>query len=288
VEFYIKRYILNVNKNVKNIKIMHISDLHFHKRKDIKLLKAIANQLKEVNVDMICFTGDLLEKGTVIEDLVLKEVLLEWLTFLGTICPTYIIRGNHDLLDNTKNNTWLYYHTDDFFQQLQYIPNVFFLNNKSVRQENILISGIDLGDDAFEFYVGNFESKEKFMEIVEPKIKDLAKDIDSNLLHLLLIHSPRNLDKEVVKDYDIVLSGHMHNGALPNFLDKILPGNMGILAPGKGYFPKEARGVIQYGKSINYIAPPLVILSKYYDKKLIKTLYRPGISYINVNPPSNF
>ncbi len=282
MDFYIKNYTLNSTKNLQNVTIMHISDLHFNKIKDVKLLYEIANKVADTKPNMICFTGDLLEKGTVVQDIELKEILVEWLSYLGSICPIYIIRGNHDLLDNSINR-WHYYDTDDFFYRLENIKNVYWLNNKSIKQENIMISGIDLGNLTEEYYTKSTESKEKFVKLVEPRIRDLATIQDDDLFNLLMIHSPRNLNEEVIRAYDVILSGHMHNGALPNFLDKIIPGNMGLLAPGKGYFPKEARGVIQYGKSMNYIAPPLVIVSKYYDKRLIKTLYKPGISYININ-----
>ncbi len=74
----------------------------------------------------------------------------------------------------------------------------------------------------------------------------------------------------------------MHDGTLPNFLDKLVPGNYGLVAPIGGFFPNNARGVVNYNEnSTNFIASPLVISSELYQNALIRKLYKPGISYIN-------
>ena len=70
-----------------------------------------------------------------------------------------------------------------------------------------------------------------------------------NKLNVLLMHSPiligeKTIKKELSK-YDIVLSGHMHNGVVPPILDELFDNNIGIIAPNKKVFPKYARGIIK-------------------------------------------
>jgi len=65
----------------------------------------------------------------------------------------------------------------------------------------------------------------------------------------MLIHSPIKLiDNNVLEklhDYDLLLSGHTHNGMVPNILEKIIPDNYGIIAPNKKLFPRLARGKME-------------------------------------------
>ena len=61
---------------------------------------------------------------------------------------------------------------------------------------------------------------------------------------ILLMHSPYLADdkviKEELKEYDLVLAGHMHNGLVPSFLDD--EKNDGIVSPYKEMFCENARG----------------------------------------------
>ena len=65
----------------------------------------------------------------------------------------------------------------------------------------------------------------------------------------MLIHSPiRITNQEVLKklkDYDLLLSGHTHNGMVPDIMSKLFKTNQGIIAPNKKLFPSIARGKIE-------------------------------------------
>ena len=50
---------------------------------------------------------------------------------------------------------------------------------------------------------------------------------------------------EKSKEYDLVLSGHMHNGLILRILDKIIKNNYGLISPDKRFFAKNTRGKIK-------------------------------------------
>ena len=49
--------------------------------------------------------------------------------------------------------------------------------------------------------------------------------------------------REKLSSYDLILSGHMHNGCIPPIIDELVKNNRGIIAPNKKIFPKNARGI---------------------------------------------
>ena len=79
---------------------------------------------------------------------------------------------------------------------------------------------------------------------VDPNFEDIPVDIPK----IALIHSPIRLTDDNVfehlKAYDVILTGHTHNGMIPDSISNILPGNWGIVSPNKKLFPKIARGKI--------------------------------------------
>ena len=64
-----------------------------------------------------------------------------------------------------------------------------------------------------------------------------------------MIHSPYQLTNPVIskyfKDYDILISGHMHEGMVPPILDDVIHSNYGLIAPSKFLFPKNVRGTVR-------------------------------------------
>ena len=56
------------------------------------------------------------------------------------------------------------------------------------------------------------------------------------------------IDKDILnllKEYDLLLSGHTHNGMVPKILSKFFKKNQGIVAPNKRLFPEIARGKLE-------------------------------------------
>ena len=111
----------------------------------------------------------------------------------------------------------------------------------------------------------------------------------NNNYNIILSHTPiifenADLVKEV-KNVDLVLSGHMHNGVIPIVLDKIFKGSKGIISPTKNWFPNYARGRIVLNKNTNLIiSKGITTFQKTapFICRIFNFLYPSNIEYINV------
>lgn len=150
MKFYVKKHHFDY-ANYPDLRIAHISDLHFNSKIERDLLFAIVKEISENNPQMICFIGDLIDQGILTNDKYVTKAITLWLGLLGNIAPVYIIRGNHDSLTKTSNG-WQYYNTDSFFENLQNIPSVTVLRNRAIKQDSISIIGIDTEEQTELFY----------------------------------------------------------------------------------------------------------------------------------------
>lgn len=280
--FYIKEHTIYADRCKKDIHIVHISDLHACTLIDDLFLKSIAQKISYLNPDYICFTGDLLDDGMLSEDISTCMKLKEWLQFLAMIAPVILIRGNHDSL-SFQNRIIEYYNSDTFFNSLNDIANVHVLvNNKLSLNNHITFVGVDACCNTKNYYEGK-ERKNDFSSYITPIIDTIKTSLDDDALNVLMFHSPIHLYDNKHEEYTLLLSGHMHDGIVPNIVDKFVPTNRGILSPNKILFPKYARGIKTLGKdTTGVIASPLVMSTKYLKKPFVRRLYRPSIECITL------
>ena len=117
---------------------------------------------------------------------------------------------------------------------------------------------------------------------------NLVTNLPKKKYKVALIHSPILLsEKKVVeksKEYDLVLSGHMHNGLIPRILDKIIKNNYGLISPDKRLFAKNTRGKIKTKYYTIIITGGITKLSPSSTKILYKLngLYQISINKITV------
>ena len=98
-----KKYNITNKKNI-NIKIAHISDIHFAHNYKIKRLEKIKNKLKEIKPHYICITGDLIDIYDVTNDSNFIE-LKNWLKEISKISKLIISIGNHEYIKMTQNGS---------------------------------------------------------------------------------------------------------------------------------------------------------------------------------------
>jgi len=237
------------SKTTKDITLIHIGDIHFNKKTKEKKLNKIKEEIIKNNPDYVVITGDTIDEPSVIKDKTHIKKLLVFLTDISNNYKVIISLGNHDTfkLDDFK-----------FFKNLNDLKNIYVLNNESYVDENIYISGFTLPGNYY-YNITKKESKDILIEHLK-KNKKLTNNLPVFLPKVSLIHSPMKLpDKEVLtilKEYDLLLSGHTHNGMVPKILSKFLKKNQGIVAPNKNLFPEVARGKIEqnmFNKKITLI-----------------------------------
>ena len=216
---------------------VHIADIHFNKKTNLKKFDKIKEEIYKNNPDYIVITGDTIDNTEIIKDKVRIKKLLLFLTDLANFTKVIISLGNHDVYLNEDLK---------FFKNLNELKNIYVLNNDIYIDESIFISGLTL-PNKYYYNITKEESKEILIEHLK-KHKKLTTNLPNNLPKVSLIHSPIKLTDKVVlsylKDYDLLLSGHTHSGMVPNFLDKFLKPNQGIIAPNKKLFPDIARGKV--------------------------------------------
>lgn len=228
-------------------RILAFSDLHFSKYFGVERLGRVLNIFGEViereKIEYICFLGDLVDSLAVLDDDDLRQKLCEFLKKLGESLPVIIVLGNHDysryegkkaLLDEIGAET--------LRKRLRKIPGVYVLGEEEEIFDDgrVRMMGVDLPEECYHF--ANFRSEQSAEAAFREKmIESLPKlEADGVRERYLLLHSSRFLREINVPKDVIVLSGHMHDGATPPFLDKVLKfSGRGLIGP--GYIKKNGK-----------------------------------------------
>ncbi len=234
------------NKNAKgNTKIVTISDLHCSHLVTPNTLFTIFSKILTLRPDYITIAGDLLDSIDVLQDRSLRRAIIDFIKALSTISPVIISLGNHDF-STKQNGKWMYGWDSSFWEEVEAIENVTLVDNKSYQDSRIFIGGYTQN---FDFY---FEDKREHLPSM---IEDLKKQKEEllkptvELPRICMIHSPYRLTEPAIskffQNYDIILSGHMHEGMVPPILDDFIKNERGLIAPSKFLFPKNARGTVR-------------------------------------------
>lgn len=228
----ITRTKINTSKKT-NKKLIHISDIHFYKNYPMKKLSNIVNLIKDEKPDFVCITGDILDKPDIPK---LEEIskYIEFYKTISSLAKIIVILGNHDLSSNPIKEY------NRFLDTLKDIKNLYLLRNEKQ----------DFDDITFLSY----ESEKHYYRKEEQKLNQIEEDLIKKLpkpslgqYNVVLTHSPITIiklkDRLYLKDYDLFLCGHTHDGLLPLFLSKNTNIHYGIISPTKTMFPREVRGI---------------------------------------------
>lgn len=272
----IKETKLTMHGNVDNLKLLVFSDIHYSGDADIKKLESLYEKIKEYEMDYICIPGDIVDSPDIKCD-----YLIKWLSKLGRICPVILSLGNHDI--RIKKRKYKNFYDNIFWEKVSEIDNVFLLNNNCKSYKDVYFYGFN---QSFNYYYEYMNENNNLMkkEIEEYGVVDRLP----NKFRVLLMHSPICLaDKEIkekLNNYDLILSGHMHNGVVPPILDEIFDNNIGIVAPNKRLFPKIARGIIT-NDNVVVISSGITKISKSAGNllKWLNIFFPMGINYIEIS-----
>lgn len=282
-----KRYQETSKKLIKNKKIFLISDLHIGIGFNIKKLDKIKKEIEKEIPNYICIPGDIIDNTNIIKDK--EDIVINFLKDISTNTKVIISLGNHDicrLIRDKKGKRWEYDKRDDFFNKIRNIKNVYLLENEIYTDKDICFIGLSL---SYEYYKTTGES----INILEKELNALNVKIDKNKYNVLLCHSPHRLTNEriiktkIMKDIDLILSGHMHNGMVHPIMELIWKGNKGIITPTKELFPKAkvTRGRINLNDKNLIISGGITKLSNSsaYIISPLNCLYPMNIEIININ-----
>lgn len=234
------------------INIKQVGDIHFNDAFSKEKIYELEKKIFSTKTDYIIFTGDIIDSCDVIKDKKLRKVLVNWFKELSEKTHIIIELGNHDISKSYDNRkSWTSEYEESFWEEISKIKNITFLPNDSFYKDSkIYVTGINPS----LYYYENKKLNESKKEIIYTLKNDnkYFSHLDSNKLNIFVSHSPIHMsDKEIltyISEFDLILSGHMHNGLILPFMEKIFPKNRGIISPLKRVFPDNARGI----KNIKY------------------------------------
>ena len=273
----IVKNILSSKKLKKDITFIHIGDIHYNETTSTKKLEYIKYAIEDAHPDYIFITGDLLDRPKITKNKEKIKLLVSWLNSLGNIAKVFISLGNHDIILEEDYK---------FFNKLNDINNIYVLNNQSYEDENVFISGFTLPTNYY-YNIEKHEDENALLETLQNNF-NLVTNLPKKKYKVALIHSPILLSEkkviEKLKEYDLILSGHMHNGLIPRILDKIIKNNYGLISPDKRFFAKNTRGKIKTKYYTIIITGGITKLSQKKKKILSKLngLYPISINKITV------
>lgn len=244
-------------KNAKyKINIVQISDLHYSNLIKEKDLKNLIIKIQELKPDYITITGDTIDNTESINNKEKIEIILNFLKSLSSISKVILSLGNHDFYKKQGKKT-IFSYPHEFWNQVKKIPNLYLLNNEIYQDEKIEIFG-------YTQPKSYYWSKQK----EEKNIKTMIKDLDNKKEYLKettlpkigLIHSPscitNNKIIERLQNFDLLMSGHMHNGCILPIIDELWKSDRGLISASKKILPHNCRGRLMKqfnNKTINII-----------------------------------
>lgn len=269
-----KKYKIKNNENI-NIKIAHISDIHYSKDYKNKRLEKVKEKLYKIKPNYICITGDLIDTYDITKE---KEFnyFLNWLIKLTNISKVIISIGNHEYIKECENG----YTTQEDIKWLKNIENdkLIVLDNE-IHSENT-ITFVGFNPDC-NYY---FKNKEKNVTNSNISLTKLISKSKSKY-NILLLHTPmlilKNENYKKIKEFskiDLILCGHTHGGMIPSFI----PGNFGIISPCREMFPKNVRGIIKLENNKVIISSGITKLSRKSKLTQFNDIYGANINEINI------
>ncbi len=282
----------------KEKKVAFLSDIHYVTGFDQNILKQIIYHLKQNKPNFICIGGDIVDNAKEFDDLNNQKILLQLFQQFGNIATTLIIFGNHDFI-NYENKKRSFHWNKEWIQKINQLQNVHLLHNSNYETKYINFIGYTQSLNYYHSVLkrGKYDDNEQIL--IQELNQFLPKWICFDKCNILLCHSPIKIlqdntisNVDLLKEIRLILTGHMHNGLVPNCLEKIFPNNYGFLYPNKQLLPKVARGIIEKkikDSTISLIVSGGITKIQNCAPKIIQPinqLYPASIEYIKIKRPT--
>ena len=198
---FVKEYKITDSKitdNFHGLKIVHISDIHYGRTVKNRELKNMVKKVNELRPDVVVLTGDLIDKDTKLTEKMSNNIS----SILSKIDPSiekYAITGNHDVKFDNFN---IIIENASFVNLNNTYDNIYKNGNS-----NILISGV-----SSNYYKNDRDINNKMKSTFDYLNSFNEEDSKKTIYNILLIHEPDFIDEIDKSKFDLILSGHSHNG----------------------------------------------------------------------------
>lgn len=248
----------NLPSNFDNYKILEIADLHsmeFGKNN-----KNLISEINKLSPDIILVTGDMfsaseLKKSDGTYDRNYNEESLPGFQLLKNLSQKYTViysTGNHeegiDAIYNGNNWDLRNRNIDNAYNRyINKLTNfgVKFVNNNKTK---IIKNGQSINIYGIYYSFLDEYANNNFLKYSSSS--DFLNNIDNSQFNVLLCHNPNGAEILKDKNFDLILSGHVHGGIIRLF-DK------GILDPARKLFPKYNKGLYQINNTKLFVSAGL-------------------------------
>ena len=174
-----------IPKSFDGIKIVHFSDIHYGTIVDINYLKKIVKLINKQKPDIVIFTGDFLDERIKLNKKDIEKIK-ETLSEINSKLGNYAVNGNHDIQDY-----------EDF---------------KNIMDGNFYI--LDNNEKLIYFNSNIPISITGFSDSRKTKVDYNILDNNTEYFKIILVHEPDDFIKIEKYNFNILLSGHSHNGQI--------------------------------------------------------------------------
>lgn len=194
-----KYYDIKINKNINDLKIALISDIHLGYNTNISYIEKMVEKIDRENPDIIIIAGDIFDNDY--NSIKNPELYIKAFNKLRSTYGTYAAFGNHDTEEKilggfTFEGERSYSNFENFLEK----SNIKLLSDESILINDFYLIGRKDGHKPFDYHRMNIES--------------LIKDLDQSKPLIVIDHEPNGLLEMRDNNIDLVLSGHTHNGQL--------------------------------------------------------------------------
>ncbi|MBE6138112.1 MAG: hypothetical protein E7173_00010 [Firmicutes bacterium] len=185
-----------ITDNFHGFKIVHISDIHYGRTVNNKALLKIINEVNLLKPDIVVFTGDLIDKDTILTNTIINE-LKDNLSNIKVTVGKYAITGE----DDANFNEWEIIMKDSGFQVLKDNYTLIYKEGYSP----ILLAGLSSNTNNPETLIERYQPIEQYLN---------SDEYLNNIYKILLIHEPDFIDNINYSYFNLILGGHSHNGQI--------------------------------------------------------------------------
>jgi predicted MPP superfamily phosphohydrolase len=206
-------------KELNNLKIAQISDLHIGPTIRKKYVEQVVRKTNALNPDFIFITGDLIDAT--------PSTITDFLAPLGNLksrLGIFYVPGNHEY----------YWGVEDLIQRIKILGFIPLINENrvvTIGNKKILIAGVT--DPAAS----------QILKIHHPDLIKASKTNEKPDLKILLAHRPDECLEAEPLGYNLQFSGHTHAGQFFPF---------SLLIP---FFHKYYKGLNRHGRMWVYVNP---------------------------------
>ena len=215
----------------KPVTIFAFSDLHITDKMEPEVLTSLYRRAKLSRPDAIVFLGDMFDTVEFLDEEKNVKLLKNFIDQMSVLAPVYIIVGNHDMrsIPVRKTRKMFVAEPKDFWKELMKNPRVRVLKNEAINTEKFFLAGLEQGPDCYNLdkeggantiqnHILVSEKAEKMEVALKKFLRRVKAPKKTEKPRILLVHSARFLTERnlgsLVKNYDVILSGHLHNMAM--------------------------------------------------------------------------